>query len=1579
MNTPSNAPAPGPGAPALPARAPSPDPRIPVVPKNSLLPLSHEQQGLWLASRLSGAGAGAAYNNVLVLRMLGDLDVPELERSLSVIVARHEILRTTYVEVAGAPRQQVGPPAPVRLERLTPPAEVCAAGWDSASFEAFVRAQAARPFDLEREWPWRGQLIALADRDHVLLLVQHHICTDAHAAALLFGELAYLYRATETQAPLPAPTIQYGDYAVWQRSRPAATDAQLAYWRERLAHRPEELGLPRQAEAAGGGHRREQRRFVLEPGATQPLEAFARGEGATLFTAILAGLAVVLGRIGGDRDILIGVSTSLRRAADLQPLLGVLVNDLVVRADLEAAATFRDLLAQARTSLRDGFAHAVPFDELVRALNPDRTAAHGRLCQVSINYHKTPPPPPPQRGQKNPVPPQAARAARDDHVLEVDPAEGALHCLIDFDAAALDRQVIDQVAEGLAVFLREAPARADAPLDTIPTIAPATLEARRRELPRGLVTPAPDTTVTALFAERVRATPARLAVRDDTDSCTAAELDERSNRLAHLLIAHGAGPGARIGLCLPRSVGFVTAALAVLKAGAAYVPLDPEHPPERLARLSGQARLSCLVTTRRLAGRVTASGPPLLLVDEQEGALARQAATAPDVRIAPDSPAYVLFTSGSTGHPRGVVGLHRGIANRIAWMQRAYPFGAGEVCAQKTAMGFVDAVWETFGPLVCGVPLVVLPDPVVRDARALVERLAAERVTRVVLVPSLLDAILDLPVDLATPLAALRLAVSSGEPLRPALARRCLDRLPGLTLLNIYGTSEVSADATCAEVHAGLIDDVVPAGTPIDNVAVYVLDRGRQPVARGQVGEVWVGGAAVAAGYLADPEATAERFVTDPFTGTPGARMFRTGDRGRLRLDGSLEIAGRVDHQIKLLGRRIDPGEVEGALEAHPSIRQAAVVCRDADTGRPRLVGFVVPREGAPPPAPGELAAFLRRALPAYMVPATFVTLAALPLTPHGKVDRRGLASLEVAPADDAGPPPDPPSTPVEIALGGMWQDVLGTAARSVDDDFFAAGGHSLLATALLWRIRERWGLDIAPAALFEHPTIRSLAEHIDRSGAGARTALPPIPEVPRDEPILASPAQRRFWLDERLHPSRGAQHLSGAYLLAGPLDAAALDRSLTEIVARHEGLRTGWEDVDGELRLTIHPARAHETPVEDLTAVPADEQLDAVGDRLRAEHVRAFDPRTEPPFRTRLYRLAPDRHVLGIVVHHGAIDGWSTGLLLTELGARYRGLRHGRPLALPPVLQYADFSAWQHARLAAGDFDAQRDYWRRQLAGAPTGLDLPVDRPGDERTAHAVARHAVAIDDTLTNRLRSLGRAEGATLFMTLAAAYAVLLARYTGQWELVVGTVSANRRLPATESTIGAVVNTLALRVGLDAEAGFARALRHARAVVTGALDNQDVPFDVVVADVTPERHGGRGPLFQTFFVLQDRGSWQLDLDGLDATELDVVAGTTPLPLSLVLYEAQGGVRGYFEYSRDLFDAATVERLGANLVTLLGAAAAAPETPVADLAVVSEAELAEVRAFERRPSRDPEAPGPATARLDERFAHHVSRTPDA
>jgi len=1073
-------------------------------------PLSFPQQRLWFLDQLEPGSP--FYNLPVALRLGGPINLAALERSLNEIVRRHEILRTTFRVTDGRPEQVVSPPewTPLTRQDLTSIPE------QEREREAseLVSREAARPFDLSNGPLLRSLVVRMTKTDHILLLTMHHIVSDGWSINLLLSELAAAYGALShgNPSPLPDLPIQFADFSAWQREwlQGETLEAEVTYWKASLAGAPFVLELPTDRPRPAVKSFRGAQHLQAIPGRlADRLRHLSRREGATLFMTLLTAFYVLLFRYTNQRDLLVGSPIAGRDREELEHLIGFFVNTLVLRGDVSGNPPFTELLGRVREGALGAYAHqSLPIERLVEELKPDRDASQTPLFQVMFALQNV--------GTREFQIPgvQAApfrlegSTARFDLFLSMTEGSGDLGGLWEYDTDLFDASRISRMAEHFETLLEEI---ASHPHRRISDLALLPEPERRIVLVEWNDTAADyprDQCIHHLFEAQVERTPGHTAFTLGTEALTYQDLNRRANRLAHDLQRLGIGPGSLVGICVPRSWEMVVGLFAILKAGGAYVPLDPSYPSERIGYMLADARPAVLLTSRQVAATLPGGTPgKVIYLDEQRPEGDEKSARNPVSTAAPDDPAYVIYTSGSTGKPKGVVGLHRGAVNRFHWMWTSYPFRPGEICCQKTSLSFVDSVSEIFGPSLAGVPTVLLREELVRDVPRLVETLAEQRITRLVLVPALLRAILDQGSDLSDRLTHLNLWMSSGEALREELVERFYERLPTATLLNLYGSSEASADSTVFDTR-GAQASPVPIGRPIANHRVFLLDEIGQPVPLGVSGEIHIAGEGIAGGYWNRPELTAERFRPDPFAADAGGRLYRTGDLGRYRTDGAIDYLGRIDLQTKVRGHRVEPAEIEAALAEHPSVREAAVVAHRDASGEDRLIAYVVPR-GDRPSGPGELRAFLARKLPDPMMPAIFVSLEALPRTPSGKLDRRALPAPDPS-ARATEVPYEAPRTDLERALAGVWAELLQSERVGIHDDFFGLGGHSLLATQLVSRVRKLLRVELPLRVVFEAPTVAGLALAISQSQAEAldsRDIARLLDEIERQAPARVAVA----------------------------------------------------------------------------------------------------------------------------------------------------------------------------------------------------------------------------------------------------------------------------------------------------------------------------------------------------------------------------------------------------------------------------------------------------------------------------------------
>ncbi|NVJ28107.1 amino acid adenylation domain-containing protein, partial [Myxococcus sp. AM011] len=1499
------------------------------------LPLSFAQQRLWFLDQLQPGSS--AYNIPWVLKLSGSLDSSALLQSLNALIQRHEALRTRFAVHEGQPVQLIQ--HDFLLEMPLVDLSSLPEHERDAEAQRLASAEALRPFDLARGPVVRTSLLRLDETQHQLLVTVHHIASDGWSIAVMVRELAAFYRQfsggeAAQLAPLP---IQYADFSVWQRQwlQGDVLASEIGWWRNQLSGAPPSIELPTdRPRPPVQTFRGALLPFELSPELTLAVKALAQREGATPFMVLLAAWQLLLSRYSRQDDISVGSPIANRNRAETEDLIGFFVNTLVLRARINGSQSFRELLSQVRLSTLAAYEHQdVPFEKLVEELQPQRDLSRSPLFQVSFVFQNAPDEALRLPGLSLDFLTSELHSAKFDLSLGMSESQGRLLGTLDFNSDLFDAATPRRMARHFENLLADATSRVDVPLRHLGLLADDEKSQLLSDFQGAQVQYPSEATLHSLIEAQALRTPEAEAVRFEDSVLTYAQLDSRSNQLAHHLRSLGARPGVLVGVCLERSLDLVVSLVAVLKSGAAYVPLDPAYPRERLAGMLEDANAPVLLTHERLKDVLPPHAARVLCLDSEWDAVSRQPSSAPARLAGPDSLAYVIFTSGSTGRPKGAMNAHSGVINRLLWMQQQFPLAASDSVLQKTPFSFDVSVWEFFAPLISGARLVLAKPGGHQDPAYLVRLIAEQRISIVHFVPSMLRAFLEEPGLEA--LSHVRRLACSGEALPAEMVRRAHSRLPHAEVFNLYGPTEAAVEVSFFQCLPGDARHFVPMGKPVANTRLLVLDESGQPSPVGVPGDLLIGGVQVGLGYWRRPDLTAERFIPDAFSATPGARLYRTGDVARWLPDGTLEYLGRSDFQVKLRGFRIELGEVEAVLRTLPSVSDTVVVVRD----EAHLVAYVVPSPSTTPDSQA-LRSALSLQLPEYMVPSVFILLDALPLNPSGKVDRKALPTPDfVAAAREY----VAPRTPAEELLASLFSLVLGVERVGVTDNFFELGGHSLLATQLISRVRKAFGVELPVRALFEAATVAQLAPRIEASRlAQDGLQLPPLAPVARSGDLPLSFAQQRLWFLDRLQPDSPFYNIPTALQVNGELHTDALTRALHELVRRHESLRTSFVTrADGE------PAQRILTDVEfslahvDLGHLE-ESARDAEAQRLAtAEAQKPFNLTHAPLLRATLVRLSEQRHVLLITVHHIVSDGWSTGVFGREVIELYSAFSQGLPSPLAPLtLQYADYAAWQRGWLRDEALAQQVSWWRQHLAGAPQALELPTDRPRPPvQSAHG-ANLPVRLGADLTTALRTLCGREGVTPFMVLLSAFNVLLARYSGQDDIVVGSPIANRRQAELEGIIGFFVNTLALRTQLRLDMSFRELLAQVRESTLGAYSHQDVPFEKLVEELQPQRDLSRSPLFQAMLALQTAAP-STPRSGADESTvlraLDVDSGTAKFDLSLLLVDSGDDIHGLLEFNTDLFDRSTAQRLGEHLSRLLQSAVSDPSQSLAHLPLLS------------------------------------------
>ncbi|WP_248750467.1 non-ribosomal peptide synthase/polyketide synthase [Pseudomonas sp. MWU15-20650] len=1491
-------------------------PAIVPVSREESLPLSFAQQRLWFLAQMDNAAA--AYNMPIGLGLRGALDALALERALAQIVSRHEVLRSAFVVDNDEPQLVI---TPVEGSFVLMQDDLREQADAPQQLQALSEHEALAPFDLVNGPLLRARLVRLGDEHHVLLLTVHHIAADGWSMGVLTREMVALYGAYSQGLadPLPPLALQYADFAVWQRRwlSGEVLHKQNLYWQQTLAGAPAVLTLPtdrpRPAQQDFSGAVLP---LQLDASLSEGLKALSQRHGTTLYMTLLAAWAVLLSRLSGQDEVVIGSPVANRNRVEVEGLIGLFVNTLAVRIDASGEPTVQTLLARVKTQALGAQAHQdLPFEQVVDIVKPVRSMAYSPLFQTMLTWQGSEGAAPVFGDLRMEDGGQINTAAKFDLSLELSEAQGHIIGSLSYATALFDEATLTRHLGYFERLLQAMVSDDQGVLARVPLLDESERQQQLAAL-SGLRTPLNPGTVHSLFEAQAVRTPDALAVQAGEHSLSYRELNERANQLAHHLRQLGVQPDARVAICVERSPELIVGLLAILKAGGAYVPIDANYPLERIHYMLQDSAPAALLVHGVTAQLACTPGLPVVDLDGDDWR--EHALDNPQVAgLSPTHLTYVIYTSGSTGQPKGVMVEHQGVVNMLGWYLADVGLDASDAVLLLTSHSFDLTQKNIFASLAVGATLHLADSPF--DPVSIVRQIGEQAITHINLAPSAFYALID--ADPQQVLSGLRRVVLGGEPIKLSQLEKL--QAPRPRFINSYGPTECSdvvawhaVDADLSRYGAGDI----PLGQPLRNLTLYVLDAYGQPVPTGSVGELYIGGAGVARGYLNREALTAERFLDDPHT--PGGRMYRTGDLARYRPDGTLDYLGRNDDQVKIRGLRIELGEIEALLAACPEVIEAAVLVRDE-----RLVAYFTGQA----PKVEDLRTYLQSALPEYMVPSAYVQLAAWPLSPNGKMDRKALP----APGLDAvvSGVYEAPEGELETTLAQIWQDLLGLEQVGRQGHFFELGGHSLLAMRLISQVRQRLGVELSLAELFAQPQLAALAQVLAQA---ARSTLPAILAVPRDQDLPLSFAQQRLWFLAQMEGASTAYNMPIALGLRGHLDAQALERALAAIVARHEALRSRFVQHDDEPRVRIDPVEQGFA----LLRLPVDNDA-ALQAHISADALEPFDLEQGPLIRASLLRRADDHHVLLLTMHHIVSDGWSMGVLTHELMALYEAFRLGHADPLPPLaLQYSDFAVWQRRWLSGEVLQQQSQYWQQALADAPALLMLPTDRPRPARQDYSGATLSVLLDVNLTAGLKALSQRHGTTLYMTMMAAWAALLCRLSGQDEVVIGSPAANRMRAEVEGLIGLFVNTLAVRIGAGADLSVAALLAHAKDRTLAAQAHQDLPFEQVVEVLKPARSLAHSPIFQTLLTWQNSDGQSLVMGDLQFEGVGEASSFSKFDLSLDLSEVQGHIAGALEYATALFDETTMQRYLGYFERLLQAMVADDQALLAHIPLLDEDE---------------------------------------
>ncbi len=1499
-----------------------------------VVPSTEPQREVWLADRF-GTEASLAYNESVSLHLRGALDTHALRAALRALPQRHDALRATFTD-DGTMLQ-----VPAITADIDVPLHDAAGAADPQAFvEEIADRHVREPFDLARGPLLRADLVRLADEHHVLVLSGHHIVLDGWSFGVVVRDLAALYRALREPAAALPPAPSFADYALAESTPDDAAqrEASLHWWTHRFADGVPVLELPtdrprprqRSTTSARCDH-------LLPPELLAALRKLGARHGASLSATMLAGFAALLHRLTGQDDLVVGLPAAAQAANGHGALVGHCVHMLPLRLAPTGAARFGEFIGHARQVLLDATEHqSITFGKLLQALAIAREPSRLPLISVIFNIDQA------LTGDAESIPGLVLDLSANPRVSEtfelfinaVDTGVAGLRLECQYSTALFDAQTIARWLGGLQRLLEGAVHDAQCTLARLPLLLETdralldTWNRNTRDFPRA-------TRIESLLLAHADRTPQRIAVHAGTDRLSYAALAQRSAAVAASLAAAAVRCRDRVGLLLDRDVHLLPGLLGALRAGACYVPLDPAFPAERLRFMVADAQLAAILCSRaQLAlAQDMAAGLPIVVVDADVDP-SRSMAVPAHTGDAHD-PAYMIYTSGSTGRPKGVLVPHCAVLNFLASMQCEPGMGAGDRMLALTTLSFDIAVLELFLPLLCGSEVRIASRADSTDPQPLRQLVESYAPTRLQATPSAWRMLLDSGWSGAPDLVAL----VGGEALPPDLADALQARC--MAVWNLYGPTETTVWSTAWPVANNVRG--IAVGRPIANTTIWVLDAEQQSCPIGVAGEIWIGGAGVALGYHRRAELTDERFQA--LAVADGARCYRTGDRGRWRNDGVLEHLGRLDDQIKLRGYRIELGEIEATARRQPGVTDAVAVVRELRPGDSRLLLYVVLDAATALDEPA-LRSGLRRELPDYMVPQHLLAIAAVPRLPNGKTDRNRLPLPAAVSATAPTPTPTlvTPHDPLEALIARLYADVLVLPQVGVDDDFFTLGGHSLLAAQLVARLGRELGRQVPMRIAFERPCVAALASWL-RESEPAAEALPSIPRRALSGPAPLSLMQQRVWYLEQLHPGRTVYNVPSAHRLHGVLDRNALERAFAAMVARQASLRTVIRSAAGEPGQHVLPVVDTTLTMHDLSSIDPESRESALAARLAAQIAVAFDLARGPLFRAALYRLDDAHHVLFFMAHHAVWDGWSFDLFYEEMATLYAAFTAGvEPTLAPLAVEYPDFAAWHRGWMDGPQLATQLDHWRSKLEGAPEHLELPTDfsRPptqsGDGDTAW------LRVPDATASKLREIAAREGATVFMILLSAWALLLHRLAGQDEVVVGTPVRGRALPELEKVMGFFVNALPLRLRVAGVLDFASLLRVVRGEVIDAFGHQDVPFEHLVRVVDRRRDSSRFPIYQAFFSYQDARARPARWAQLAHQNLPVFQPAAAQDLALWFLDGATGLVGGLNYNTDILRGESVELIRARYLALLDDIAGDIARPLSSLLRPAAGELAQI-----------------------------------
>lgn len=1506
---------------------------IPVVSRSQILPLSYSQERLWFLYQLEGASA--TYNMPHAFTIEGDFALPLLEQAYGEVVVRHENLRTRFLIENDQPRLVIDPQLAITIALL-----------DLSDVPALLQksvvsqlrdAHGLYPFQLEQSPLHKLTCLRLAPQTHVLLLNLHHIISDGWSESLLMREMITIYHSLRLNqsVKLPALPIQYADYAFWQKQQLESEQLsqQLAYWVAKLGDGPAPLSLPTDylrpaVRSFKGSHCH----TIVDRETTQRLKNLASDKDATLFMVLLAGFYHLLARHSGMHDISVGTPIAGRNRPETEPLIGMFLNSLVLRADLsDSEHHFDALLSQVRQLTLEAYAHQeIPFEKLLEILKPERDLSRTPLFQVFFNMLNLP------EVDDSPVDDLRFKAlgnpeigSKFDLTLYIaEQPEGTIGIQLHFNADLFTSARMAAFLNQYGQLLSNASQQPLVPMKDLSLNTPATLAL----LPDPLKQLNTDWQGPAFgkLAHWAQCTPEKTAITGNACSMSYLQLEQTSNALAHWLIENRVQKGDSVVIYAARCTALPLAMIAILKAGATFTILDPAYPADRLRHYAAAVNPKALIHLKSAGElRFTLEVPATITLPANGDAIALRnyPQTPPKLSLGPNDAACITFTSGSMGQPKAIIGRHGSLTHFMPWLTQRFAFHSGDHFSMLSGLAHDPIQRDVFTPLWLGASLHV-PNHDTISPDLLFEWMAQQAISVAHLTPAMVRLMAE--AKIATPLHAFRLAFVTGDVLTTRDVKRLRTMAVTIEVVNFYGTTEtqraVGYTAIAPDTHLDA-SEAIGIGQGVPDVQLLILNQANQLTAVGEIGDICLRSPHLALGYANDAELTAQKFVDNPFLPDEKASFYRTGDLGYYQPNGTIAFVGRADGQVQIRGYRIEIPEIEGVLAATEEVDEAAVLHFQPEIGDAFLVAYLQSKSPQPESLIQQTRLLAKQKLPSFMVPSHFLVLRQLPLTPNGKLNRAALRKQPL-PKIRSGSGATAPYTSTEAMLAPIWQEILQLEAIPKDANFFDMGGHSLSATRVISRIRDGFGVLLPLRSIFEAPTLQRLAAKIDASKRQERQE-PPLVAMDRGNPTPLSLAQTRLWFLDRFESHSSAYNMHFALRLEGHLDLNALKNALTAVYARQEALRTQFYEIDGSGFMRFREPDTFQLKVLDI----AQDDLEA---HLGQEAQQPFDLLNDVLFRATLLRLSAREHVLLISLHHIVGDGWSLGILSREITHCYQAEVHQKPHNLPELpIQYGDFAIWQTGWLQGAILERQLAYWREQLHEAPSLLDLPTDHPRPKQQTFNGERLGFEMDAVLTKGLNQLARDNRATLFMVLEASFALLLSRYADTEDVLIGTPIANRARPETEGLVGLFVNTLVIRNQLSGNPSFVSLLQRVRQTALDAYAHQDVPFEKVIDAVKPERNLGTSPLFQVMMVLQNlpvsnQSSHELTIESLKSSHV-----AAKFDITLTFHQVHDRLMANFEFNTALFTHQTIKRKITHFQNLLRHIVQKPQQSIANLSL--------------------------------------------